>query len=78
VGDESPPTLTKIDLTFHNNLDTIKATERKYKMTMDELMEYILREIPEAVFGEDAETGEVVIATGLVLTKADELKELTK
>lgn len=47
-------------------------------MTMDELMEYILREIPEAVFGEDAETGEVVIATGLVLTKADELKELTR
>jgi pantothenate kinase len=65
-------------LTFYNNLDTIKATERKYKMTMDELMEYILREIPEAVFGEDAETGEVVIATGLVLTKADELKGLTK
>ena len=47
-------------------------------MTMDELMEYILREIPEAVFEEDAETGEVVIATGLVLTKADELKELTR
>ncbi len=47
-------------------------------MTMDELMEYILREIPEAVFGEDNETGEVVIATGLVLTKADELKELTR
>ena len=47
-------------------------------MTMDELMEYILREIPEAVFEEDAETGEVVIATGLVLTKDDELKELTR
>ena len=47
-------------------------------MTMDELMEYILREIPEAVFGEDTETGEVVIATGLVQTKADELRELTK
>ena len=47
-------------------------------MTMDELMEYILREIPEAVFGEDTETGEIVIATGLVQTKADELRELTK
>ena len=45
---------------------------------MDELMEYILREIPEAVFGEDTETGEIVIATGLVQTKADELRELTK
>jgi pantothenate kinase len=51
---------------------------KENKMTMDELMEYILREIPEAVFGEDTETGEVVIATGLVQTKADELRELTK
>ena len=51
---------------------------KENKMTMDELMEYILREIPEAVFGEDTETGEIVIATGLVQTKADELRELTK
>lgn len=30
---------------------------------MDELMEYILRELPDAVFGEEP-TGEIVIATG--------------
>jgi hypothetical protein len=48
-------------------------------MTMDELMEYILREFPEAIFGEDNETGEVVISTGLFQSKDnDELKELTK
>lgn len=33
---------------------------------MDELMEYVLRELPDAVFGEDQKTGEIVIATGFV------------
>ena len=33
---------------------------------MDELMEYILRELPNAVFGEENKTGEILIATGLV------------
>jgi hypothetical protein len=35
-------------------------------MTMDELMEYVLREIPDAVFGEDTASGEIVIGTGLI------------
>jgi hypothetical protein len=35
-------------------------------MTMDELMEYILRELPNAVFGEEHTNGEILIATGLV------------
>lgn len=39
-------------------------------MTMDELMEYVLREVPDAVFGEDDVTGEIYIATGLI-EKAD-------
>jgi hypothetical protein len=36
------------------------------KMTMDELMEYILRELPNAVFGEEHTNGEILIAPGLV------------
>jgi hypothetical protein len=48
-------------------------------MTMNELMAQILEILPEAIFGEDNETGEVVIATGLLQSKDnDELKELTK
>lgn len=39
-------------------------------MTMDELIEYVLRELPDAVFGEDNASGEIVIATGLI-EKAD-------
>lgn len=45
-------------------------------MTMDELMEYILRELPNAVFDEDNETGEILIATGLKLVEGDELAEI--
>jgi hypothetical protein len=35
-------------------------------MTLDELMSQILDVLPEAVFGEDTVTGEIVIATGFV------------
>jgi hypothetical protein len=53
----------------------IKATERKEtKMTMDELMEYVLRELPDAIFSEDS-TGEIVISTGLQ-GSSDELKPI--
>ena len=45
-------------------------------MTMDELMEYILRELPNAVFGEENKTGEILIATGLVDGKDGNLVEL--
>jgi hypothetical protein len=45
-------------------------------MTMDELMEYILREFPNAVFGEENKTGEILIATGLVDGKDGNLVEL--
>jgi hypothetical protein len=45
-------------------------------MTMDELMEYILREFPNAVFGEDSKTGEVLVETGLKLVEGDELVEI--
>jgi hypothetical protein len=44
-------------------------------MTMDELMEYILRELPNAVFGEEA-NGEILIATGLVENKNGTLTDL--
>jgi hypothetical protein len=44
-------------------------------MTMDELMEYILRELPNAVFGEE-DNGEILIATGLVDGKDGNLAEL--
>ena len=37
-------------------------------MTLDELMNQILDVIPEATFGEDTVTGEIVIATGFVET----------
>jgi hypothetical protein len=39
-------------------------------MEMNELMRQVLELLPNAVFGEDNETGEIVIATGLVETKA--------
>jgi hypothetical protein len=45
-------------------------------MTMDELMEYILRELPNAVFGEENTTGEILIATGLVDGKDGNLTDL--
>jgi hypothetical protein len=44
-------------------------------MTMDELMAQILEILPNAVFGEETESGEIVIATGL-LGSTDELKEI--
>jgi hypothetical protein len=45
-------------------------------MTMDELMEYILREFPNALFDEEKKTGEILIATGLVEGKDGNLVEL--
>ena len=42
---------------------------------MDELMEYILRELPNAVFGEE-DNGEILIATGLAEGKGGNLVEL--
>jgi hypothetical protein len=45
-------------------------------MTMDELMAQILEILPNAVFGEESKTGELVIATGLV--NEIEGKELKK
>lgn len=45
------------------------------KMTMDELIEYILRELPNAVFGEE-DNGEILIATGLVENKNGTLSDL--
>jgi len=45
-------------------------------MTMDELMEYILRELPNAVFGEENTNGEILIATGLVDNKDGTLSDL--
>jgi hypothetical protein len=35
-------------------------------MTMDELMAQILEILPEAIFMEDKDTGEIVISTALV------------
>jgi hypothetical protein len=35
-------------------------------MTMDELMNQILAILPNAVFGEENTTGEILVATGLV------------
>jgi hypothetical protein len=45
-------------------------------MTMDELIEYVLRELPNAVFGEEHTNGEILIATGLVEGKDGNLVEL--
>jgi hypothetical protein len=45
-------------------------------MTMDELMEYILRELPNAVFGQEQSNGEILIATGLVENKDGTLTDL--
>lgn len=43
---------------------------------MDELMEYILREIPNALFSEEGSNGEILIATGLVENTDGTLAEL--
>ena len=45
-------------------------------MTMDELMETILKVLPNAVFGEEQATGEILIATGLVENKDKTLTDL--
>jgi hypothetical protein len=45
-------------------------------MEMNELMRQVLELLPNAVFGEDNETGEIVIATGLVETKAGQTAPL--
>jgi len=46
-------------------------------MTMDELMQQILDILPNAVFGEESKTGEIVIATGLVNEiEGNELKKV--
>lgn len=42
-------------------------------MTIDELMSQILDVIPEAVFGEDMNTGEVVIGTGFSVDEKQQL-----
>jgi hypothetical protein len=39
---------------------------KERKMTMDELMSQILAILPNAVFGEENTTGEILVATGLV------------
>ena len=46
-------------------------------MTMDELMARILEILPEAEFGEEPKTGEIIIATGLVNEiEGNELKKV--
>lgn len=45
-------------------------------MKMNELMAQILEILPEAIFDEEMETGEIVISTGLANTKADNLVPL--
>jgi hypothetical protein len=46
-------------------------------MTIDELMEYVLREVPDAIFGEEEDTGEIIISTGLKnLVEGDELERV--
>jgi hypothetical protein len=45
-------------------------------MTMNELMEQILEILPNAVFGEEQATGEIVIASGLVENPAGNLVDL--
>jgi hypothetical protein len=42
-------------------------------MTIDELMSQILDVLPEAVFGEDMKTGEVVIAAGFSVGEKGQL-----
>jgi hypothetical protein len=44
-------------------------------MTMNELMETILKVLPNAVFGEES-NGEILIATGLVENKNGTLTDL--
>lgn len=43
---------------------------------MSELMETILKILPNAVFGEEQANGEILIATGLVETKDGTLADL--
>ena len=43
---------------------------------MDELIEYILRELPNAVFDEEPDSGEILISTGLAEGKGENLVEL--
>jgi hypothetical protein len=45
-------------------------------MTMDELMGQILALLPNAVFGEENTTGEILVATGLRLAKDGTIVEL--
>jgi len=54
----------------------VQITKKGIPMTMDELMAQILEILPDAVFGEESKTGELVIATGLV--NEIEGKELKK
>ena len=42
-------------------------------MTIDELMSQILEVLPEATFGEDMQSGEVVIATGFSVDEKQQL-----
>jgi hypothetical protein len=45
-------------------------------MKMSDLMEQILQILPNAVFGEEQATGEIVIASGLVENPAGELVDI--
>jgi hypothetical protein len=45
-------------------------------MKMSELMETILKILPNAVFGEEQANGEILIATGLVENKDGTLTDL--
>jgi hypothetical protein len=45
-------------------------------MTMNELMETILKVLPNAVFGQEQANGEILIATGLVENKDGTLTDL--
>ena len=38
-------------------------------MTMDELMQKVLEIIPDAIFDEEFRSGEIMISTGLVVSK---------
>ena len=45
-------------------------------MKMNDLMRQVLELLPDAIFDEEMETGEIVISTGLKNTKADKLVPL--
>jgi hypothetical protein len=55
----------------------VQILKKGTTMTMDELMARILEILPEAEFGEEPKTGEIIIATGLVNEiEGNELKKV--